>query len=1350
MSVLLNQAVVRVRAAGGVVGAGFLVASDVAVTCAHVLGDPETPVRLEFPLLPGAPGGSARVVRWEPELDVALVRLDAPVPGTAPAPVVDLADGWHRAVRVFGFPKDNDDGVWLAARLLGRTGSGWVQLEVDAGGQRLRQGYSGAPVWDDDAGAVVGMAVAAQPRATTAYCLPPAAFLDGLPDVVPSPYRGLRPFDVGDAAVFHGRREETERLVELVERRSLVAVTGPSGVGKSSLVRAGLLPRTTRPVAILRPEEDLGVADLLAAALLPVIAPGLDADERLARERRLAGLLEPGRVRAAAGDVLLFVDQFEELADLDPGRALELLRWVRGVRTVVTLRPASLDRLLAAETGRALADGLFVLTPMTPDQLREAITAAPGAWHEPGLVDLVLRDAGGEPGALPLVQFTLDLMWARHRGVLTVDGYRRIGGIAGALSRYADGVWSDEFADDDAVRRLLVRLARPDADGRFVRRSVRVRDLDPESAAVADRLARTRLVVTGHTLGDEPVVDLAHQALIDHWDRLREWLADARDLRTWQEHVDTRVARWHEAERDRGWLLGGAELAQADRWDPAELTAEQREYLAVSRTHRRRSVRRLRATVAVLAVLLLVVAVLTGLAQRRGDALARQAAQAIARVLATESTSRQHSAPTTALQLALAAHRTDPEGAEARAALLKQYAGLAQADRVFANLIDEQLEGIQVSADGDTAALSDGDLVTVVTGLAHDEPRRWDPTDVPAKAQYALSPDGRRLVAGDETRLLLWDVGQRTAPVVLRDGPPAGSDQVLTFDTTGGRMVWVGGGRVELWDLATGKQVPHGLDPTTATNATAAWLHGGEVLVRRSAPPAPGAPLSTDPNTEISVHDLTTGVQRAVLPRGSVVARSGAAFYTCDNDPEVPGGQRLSVFDTANGELQHTTRLTTCVPVKLDAGSAFVVVRPSDADAADFTRLRIVDLATGASRTFLTPPLAEPAPDDRATRTLLVGTFRTASGEPGVLAAVGRSLVRYHNPPPALPQPRAEYSRVTAVHDKWIARIDGDAATVIDHRTGAEVSRLPASALPEGHSLYAVGFAGDWLEVTSHRLGARTVTLYSFPELVPRHRFDLPTADIRPGTDARFTLMPSTATVDGDRLITLYQGKVAAWDIPSGAMLGEPLDLAANQADRNWLAGYALPTVRPGHPDEIAVVHGDGTLRLWDLRTRKPRIEITTNLRHDDIGAISFEPAFSPDGTRLAAVTRIGRIDVWDAGTGDRTDSIPATEVHHVSGFTAGGLLMGAEDDYGSTNRVRFWRQPGGQVAADLAVHGFYPSVHLLDDKSLVILDEASATTVSLDPAAWFAHLCRVAARDFSPDELLLLPGGADTTAPCS
>ncbi|GAA1312197.1 trypsin-like peptidase domain-containing protein [Saccharothrix xinjiangensis] len=1348
MSVLLNQAVVRVRGADSdVAGAGFLVASDLVVTCAHVVGAPDALVRLEFPLVPGAPGGLARVVRWQPEFDVALVRLATPVPGSAPAPVVDLVDGWHRAVRVFGFPRGNDDGVWLTARLLGPTGSGWVQVEVDVGGQRVRQGFSGAPVWDDDAGAIVGMAVAAQPGVTTAYCLPPSVFLDGLPELVPSPYRGLRPFDVGDATVFHGRGEETERLVETVARRSLVAVTGPSGVGKSSLVRAGLLPKVTGPVAVLRPEADTGVADLLAAALMPVLVPGLDPDERLARERQLAALLEPGRVRAVADDVLLFVDQFEELAELDPDRAVELLRWVEGVRTVVTLRPASLDRLLAAETGRALADGLFVLPPMTPDQLREAITAAPGAWHEPGLVDLVLRDAGGEPGALPLVQFTLDLMWARHRGVLTVAGYREIGGIAGALSRYADGVWSDEFADDDAVRRLLVQLARPDAEGRFVRRSVRVRDLDPALATVADRLARTRLVVTGHTLGGEPIVDLAHQALIDHWERLRKWLADTRDLRTWQEHLDIRIMQWQATKRDRGSLLGGAELAQADKWNPAELTPEQREYLAASRTQRRRSVRRLQAVIAVLTVLLLVVAVLAGLAQRRGDDLARQAAQATARVLAAESVSRQHSAPTAALQLALAAYRADPESAEARAVLLKQYPGLAQADRVFANLMNENLQGLDVSSDGDTALLMDGDGISVVTGLAQDQPRRWNPSDTPAKAKYALSPNGRWLVAGDETRLLLWDVRQQATPIVLREGPPS-TNQKLQFDAASRRMVWVGAGRIELWDVETQEALPHSLDPT---NVTTAWLHNNEVLLRKSALRNPNTVSGEDPNATISVHDLATGAERAVLPAGSVVARLGANYYTCNNDPEAPGPYRLSVFDTASSAPRHTIRVESCSNARLESQANFVVERPFGDDATDFTRIKIIDIDTGESRTLATPPLLRPEPDeDRTTRMRLIATFQDASGNPGVIAAIGRSLVRYRNPPPALPQPKAGWSTVTHIHDKFVARIDGDDASVIDYTTGEEAARLPASALPEGHGLYAAGFVGDWLEVTSRRGSACTVSLFSYPELVLHRRFDLPTADIGSVPDQRYAFTPSTSAIEGNRLVTSYLAKVTTWDVETGAMIGEPLDLAEDQVDREWLAGYNMLTVRPDRPDEIAVVHGDGTLRLWDLRTRKPRIEIGTNLRHDDIGAISFQPQFSPDGTHLAAVTRAGRIDVWNAETGHRISSIPANEVYAIQGFSDTGLLVGVETQYGATVRTHFWRQPEGRETANLVLDGFRPSVHLFDGSSLIVLDNVSATKMPLDAAVWFSRLCQAASRDFSSEELDLLPEGADTTAPCS
>jgi Trypsin-like peptidase domain len=261
----LHPAIVRLRDANGdVVGAGFLIGPRHLVTCAHVVaaaagrpGDRSFPsnaeVRLDFPLVEPDEGVLAKVVLWhwheQPTgLDVAGLEVVGELPNSArPVRMVDASEVWEHPFRTFGYPSGRNDGVWSTGRLLARQAGGLVQMEpLIQAGYRIGPGFSGAPVWDDDLAAVVGMAVAADrdPAVRAAYLLPARILTRVWPDlaartVPPCPYRGLAAFREEDAPLFLGRAALADKLVEQLQERPLVAVVGPSGVGKSSLVFAG-------------------------------------------------------------------------------------------------------------------------------------------------------------------------------------------------------------------------------------------------------------------------------------------------------------------------------------------------------------------------------------------------------------------------------------------------------------------------------------------------------------------------------------------------------------------------------------------------------------------------------------------------------------------------------------------------------------------------------------------------------------------------------------------------------------------------------------------------------------------------------------------------------------------------------------------------------------------------------------------------------------------------------------------------------------------------------------------------------------------------------------------------------
>ncbi|MDW6062289.1 trypsin-like peptidase domain-containing protein [Streptomyces sp. FXJ1.4098] len=635
---VLEASQVRIySAAGEVVGAGFLVTVDVVCTCAHVVAmalgvpndveqAPGKPVDLDFPLLGGWPRARATVVSWRRGgADVALLRLDAAVEGARPVQLVDGTGVWGHTFRALGYPVDADSGIWASGTLRAGQGSGWVQMEAQEPGPRILEGFSGAPVWDDAQDGVVGMTVASRLRVRTAYLLPSAELVDERILQPRCPFQGLAAFTEDAAEFFHGRDSDTARVYTAVRRRPVTLVAGPSGCGKSSLIRAGVLPK---PV--------------LARALTVVLEPGLGEVERLAKAEELTGLLETrddvpaelrGRVlaRGEGSGHVLFVDQLEEYAGAEPvaaRRLLALLAALAGkdgaavLRVVATARPDSLDVLVTVSSSDLVSDAVQFLAPLVADDLKRAVTApvdaVPGLWFEPRLPERIVTDAGNAPGRMPLVQFALTELWERRtRSMLTHEAYDEMGGLVGALITYADDTFDGlTKTQQDSARRLFVQLVRPGESDTFSRTPARAADLAPELLSLAEELVPSKLVVLSTTPGgaeQEEIVDLAHEALTSLWPRLRQWLIESRDFRSWQEQLRADLRRWKTQHREPARLLSGTDLIEADRRlakHRADISVDERGYIRLSRRHSRRSARLKRAAVGALAVLTVLAVVL--------------------------------------------------------------------------------------------------------------------------------------------------------------------------------------------------------------------------------------------------------------------------------------------------------------------------------------------------------------------------------------------------------------------------------------------------------------------------------------------------------------------------------------------------------------------------------------------------------------------------------------------------------------------------------------------------------------------------------------------------------------------
>ena len=466
MTTLLESSVVRIYSnKGNVIGAGFLVSHKHILSCAHVVAQalgirrdttelPNGEVYLDFPRVAAGQKLTARVVFWRPvnpldfEEDIAGLELVSPLPDEArPVRLVTAEDFSGHEFQSFGFPKGNPNGTWAYGALRDRIANGWVQVEgVAQTGYRLEPGFSGTPIWDKELQGVAGMAVSAdpdRPEVKAAFIIPTDVLVKAWHELseqaIPCcPYRGLFAFQEEDAPFFFGRETFTEQLVTAVQKKPLVAVIGPSGSGKSSVVFAGLIPRLQQVgvqclaplyIASFRPGDR--PLHALASAIIPLLEPQLSKTDQLRQTRQLATDLrqDVGALRDAVEEIvkgntsarlLLVADQFEELYTLCQDveerqvfltRLLEAVNQTRNFNLVLTLRA---DFLGYALSYRPFADALqnadVKLGPMNRQELQDAVqkpAEKQGVKLEQGLTERILEAVGEEPGNLPLLEFAL-------------------------------------------------------------------------------------------------------------------------------------------------------------------------------------------------------------------------------------------------------------------------------------------------------------------------------------------------------------------------------------------------------------------------------------------------------------------------------------------------------------------------------------------------------------------------------------------------------------------------------------------------------------------------------------------------------------------------------------------------------------------------------------------------------------------------------------------------------------------------------------------------------------------------------------------------------------------------------
>ncbi|MEL7244150.1 MAG: CHAT domain-containing protein, partial [Cyanobacteria bacterium J06573_2] len=432
----------------------------------------------------------------------------------------------------------------------------------------------------------------------TTYAAPTWEDLGGLTGKLPDcPYQGLSAFGEEDKEFFFGRDDVIADLVKEVNSKPLVPVIGASGSGKSSLVFAGLVPqlRNIGNVQIVSFRPGKNPFDALAVALNRIC--NTQSNNRLKELELEVGLQQNEQTLCnfirnnynltsknipSSERFIIIADQFEELYTLTEDSLRQsfldlLLYTVQNAplfSLVLTLRADFMGKVLDYQPmGEAFKKyPPVLLTPMKREELQAAIEQPAAKLKvelQEGLAKKLIDDLGNQPGRLPLLEFTLSLLWEKHdKWYLTHKAYAEIGGLEKALAKYADDILNQLSAvDKEKAERIFIQLISPGEGTEDTKRKATRGEVGEDNWGLVEELANQRLVVTGwDESSQQETVEIVHEALIREWGMLREWIKSNRRFRVWQERLQFEVVKWEDKKYNRDYLLSGGGLGEAEVW----------------------------------------------------------------------------------------------------------------------------------------------------------------------------------------------------------------------------------------------------------------------------------------------------------------------------------------------------------------------------------------------------------------------------------------------------------------------------------------------------------------------------------------------------------------------------------------------------------------------------------------------------------------------------------------------------------------------------------------------------------------------------------------------------------------